>query len=141
MLKRTKREYEIRIQAMKEYNERLLDKLAKLRDTIRDKNEERNEDLQVIRELREERDALKGTVEQMTREAEKLQSIVRDVNEKCANLEAANRAISAENERLCEHLRATECPDDCKHKQNHNACRTCMRYPHARDKYEQEAES
>ncbi|MBQ7546334.1 MAG: hypothetical protein IJT41_05145 [Clostridia bacterium] len=74
------------------------------------------------------------------REIERLRQLLAAANNQAAQAEADKRRLQSENRALREKIeearRHTECPSDCVHRANPNACRTCIRYPKAHDKYE-----
>lgn len=93
-----------------------------------------------VRELQdrlyEEREACAA----LTSENEKLRQFLAAVNDQAAQAQADRRRLQGENRALLEKIeeaqRHSTCPADCVHRTNPNACRTCTRYPKARDKYE-----
>lgn len=93
-----------------------------------------------VRELQdrlyEEREACAG----LTSENEKLRQLLAAANDQATQAEAEKRRVQGRNRALREKIeeaqRHSTCPADCVHRTNPNACRTCIRYPKAHDKYE-----
>lgn len=84
-------------------------------------------------ELREEHiDDLK-IIEDMTRERDHALAMAAEYGKR---VEELKKEVGDLVRQIDEAKRAAECPADCKNRKNPPACRTCTRYPHARDKYE-----
>ena len=91
------------------------------------------EDLKTIEDMTKERDhAIALAVDS----GKKVDELMKSNGEIKRQMKAADAKIKKQKHQLDEARRATECPADCKNRKNHNACRTCTRYPHAKDKYE-----
>ena len=91
------------------------------------------EDLKTIADMTKERDhALALAVDN----GKKLDAQLKANGELKRQIKNADAKIKKQKHLLDEASRATECPSDCKNRKNHNACRTCTRYPNTKDKYE-----
>lgn len=136
-------------------------KIASLRNRLReavDKQDEMRVDLELAdererslearcEELRKNHVEDLKTIEDMTKERDhaialavdsgkKVDELMKSNGEIKRQMKAADAKIKKQKHQLDEARHATECPADCKNRKNHNACRTCTRYPHAKDKYE-----
>lgn len=91
------------------------------------------DDMKTIADMTKERDhALALAVDN----GKKLGEQISANGELKRQIKNADAKIKKQKHMLDEARRATECPSDCKNRRNPNACRTCTRYQHARDKYE-----
>ena len=94
---------------------------------------EHAEDLKTIADMTKERDhALALAADN----GKKLEEQLKANGKLKRQIRNADAKIKKQKQLLDEATRATECPADCKNRKNHNACRTCTRYPNAKDKYE-----
>ena len=84
------------------------------------------EDLKTIEDMRKERDHALALAVDNGKKLDELMNTTSKTKKEYAEL---HRQIE-------DAKRKTECPADCKNRKNSNACRTCTRYPHAKDKYE-----
>lgn len=143
MFNRKKREIE-RLRRKNEEQEHRIDKLKQsIRMQMKFNNElveDHEEDLRTIRKLNKEKGELLRELATEREKAEQLRHLLEAANEQTEHAEAEKRSLQGENralrEKIDEAQRHTECPADCVHRTSPNSCRTCIRYPKARDKYE-----
>ena len=102
--------------------------------------DEHVEDLRTIRKLNKENGELIQEIATEREKAEQLRHLLEAANEQTTHAEADKRRLQGENRALREKIdeahRQSTCPADCVHWTSPNTCRTCTRYPKAKDKYE-----
>jgi chromosome segregation ATPase len=118
----------------------LVQEIDRLKELIYQKTDEHAEDLRTIRKMNKETSELMQEIATEREKAEQLRHLLAAANEKTTHAEADKRRLQGENralrEKIDEAQRQSTCPADCVHRTSPNTCRTCTRYPKAKDKYE-----
>lgn len=143
MFNRKKREIErlnTRLQEEIERFQTVLKTKVELNDAKHELVRKHEEDLRTIRQLNKEKGELLRELANEREKTEQLRHLLEAANDQTSQSEAGKRSLQGENRALREKIeeakRHTECPADCVHRTSPNSCRTCIRYPKAKDKYE-----
>ena len=104
-----------------------------LEDKCEEMRKDHDEDLKTIAELTQERDHALALAADYSKMLDLTRETIKESLKKTEQDIAEAKELRDQLEKARE---MSECPADCMHRKNPNKCRTCTRYPHAKDKYE-----